>query len=95
INFSSKKKDNSKVYRYTEYKTLNKCKSFIILNNKKEILKYERLHNHLEKEFDASISIKEHIIKDEIRKSSILLGIDPKRIFNEFSQEMKFICPEY
>jgi len=53
------------------------------------------LHNHLEKEFDASISIKEHIIKDEIRKSSILLGIDPKRIFNEFSQEMKFICPEY
>jgi len=25
-----KKKDNFKVYRCTEYKTLNKCKSFII-----------------------------------------------------------------
>jgi len=27
-----KKKDNSKVYRYIDYKFLNKCKSFIILN---------------------------------------------------------------
>ncbi|KAG4092702.1 hypothetical protein H8356DRAFT_1343292 [Neocallimastix lanati (nom. inval.)] len=37
--------DNSKVYRYTEYKTFFECKIFIILNDKKEILKYENLHN--------------------------------------------------
>jgi len=29
--------DNSKVYRYIEYKTLNNCRYFIILNDKKEI----------------------------------------------------------
>ncbi|KAG4101052.1 hypothetical protein H8356DRAFT_933677, partial [Neocallimastix lanati (nom. inval.)] len=77
-----KKKDNSKEYRYTECKTLNKCKIFILLKDKKEILKYENLHNNLEKEFDASISIVKHKIKDEIKKSSITL-------------EMGYICPEY
>ena len=45
--------NNSKIYRCTEYKTLNKYKSFIILPYKK----YGRLNNHLEKELDASISI--------------------------------------
>ena len=47
FNFSTLKKNNSKVYRCTEYRNRkNKCKSFIILNEKKEILKYEDLHNH-------------------------------------------------
>jgi len=32
-------------------------------------------------------------IKDEVRKSSISLGKKPKRIFNEVSQEVGFICP--
>jgi len=55
FNFSSKKSIILKYYKCTEYKTLNKCKSFIILNDKKEILKYESLYNYLKKEFDASI----------------------------------------
>ncbi|KAG4085627.1 hypothetical protein H8356DRAFT_1298361 [Neocallimastix lanati (nom. inval.)] len=76
---------NFKVYRCIEDKTLNKCKFFIILNDKKEILRHESLHNHLEKEFDVSISIAKYIIIDEIRKSSIPL----------VSQEMGFICPKY
>ncbi|KAL6602089.1 hypothetical protein U3516DRAFT_67470 [Neocallimastix sp. 'constans'] len=29
---------------------------------------------------------------DDVRKSSIPLGIKPKPIFNEISQEMGFIC---
>ncbi|KAL6612234.1 hypothetical protein U3516DRAFT_798651 [Neocallimastix sp. 'constans'] len=53
FNFSFQRKDKSKIYRCTEYKTLNKCKSLIILNDKKEVLKYESLHNHLEKEIDV------------------------------------------
>jgi len=31
----------------------NKCKSFIILNDKKEILKYDSSHYHPEKEYDV------------------------------------------
>ncbi|KAG4093571.1 hypothetical protein H8356DRAFT_948482, partial [Neocallimastix lanati (nom. inval.)] len=54
--FIKKKKDNFKV-DVLKYRTFNKCKSFIILNDKKEILKYESLHNHLEKEYYVSISI--------------------------------------
>ena len=34
-NFSILKKDYIKIYRCTEYKSLNKCKSFIILNDNK------------------------------------------------------------
>ncbi|KAG4108042.1 hypothetical protein H8356DRAFT_1334490 [Neocallimastix lanati (nom. inval.)] len=75
----------------TENATLNKCKSFIILNDKKEIF----LYNNLEKEFDASVSITKHKIKEKIRKSSIPLDIKPKRIFNAVSQKIEFICPEY
>ncbi|KAG4094043.1 hypothetical protein H8356DRAFT_1428207 [Neocallimastix lanati (nom. inval.)] len=47
-NFLKLKKDNTKIYRCTEYKTLNKCKSFIILNDNKEVLNYDSLHNHPE-----------------------------------------------
>ncbi|KAL6617412.1 hypothetical protein U3516DRAFT_797130 [Neocallimastix sp. 'constans'] len=79
----------------TEYKTLNKCKSLIILNDKKEVLKYESLHNHLEKEIDVPISVAKHKIKEEIKKNSIPMDIKPKHIFNAVSQEMGLICPEY
>ncbi|KAG4097743.1 hypothetical protein H8356DRAFT_1425183 [Neocallimastix lanati (nom. inval.)] len=95
FNFSFQRKDKSKIYRCTEYKTLNKCKSLIILNDKKEVLKYESLHNHLEKEIDVSISVAKHKIKEEIKKKSILMDIKPKHIFNAVSQEMGLICPEY
>ncbi|KAG4086143.1 hypothetical protein H8356DRAFT_1434796 [Neocallimastix lanati (nom. inval.)] len=87
FNFSFQRKDKSKIYRCTEYKTLNKCKSLIILNDKKEVLKYESLHNHLEKEINVSIS--------KFKKNSILMDIKPKHIFNAVSQEMGLICPEY
>ncbi|KAG4090059.1 hypothetical protein H8356DRAFT_1431448 [Neocallimastix lanati (nom. inval.)] len=95
FNFSFQRKDKSKIYRCTEYKTLNKCKSLIILNDKKEVLKYESLHNHLEKEIDVSISVAKHKIKEEIKKNSIPMDIKPKHIFNVVSQEMGLICPEY
>ena len=94
-NFSKLRKDNSKKYRCTEYKTLNKCKSFIVLNDNKEILEYESLHNHFGKEFDVSISLTKHKMKEEIRKSSIPFDVKRRRIYNEISQEMGFICPEY
>ncbi|KAG4092293.1 hypothetical protein H8356DRAFT_1429595 [Neocallimastix lanati (nom. inval.)] len=95
FNFSFQRKDKSKIYRCTEYKTLNKCKSLIILNDKKEVLKYESLHNHLEKEIDVFISVAKHKIKEEIKKNSIPMDIKPKHIFNAVSQEMGLICPEY
>ncbi|KAG4105808.1 hypothetical protein H8356DRAFT_1406288 [Neocallimastix lanati (nom. inval.)] len=88
FNFSFQRKDKSKIYRCTEYKTLNKSKSLIILNDKKEVLKYESLRNHLEKEINVSLS-------EEIRKNSIPMDIKPKHLFNAVSQEMGLICPEY
>ncbi|KAG4098609.1 hypothetical protein H8356DRAFT_1327490 [Neocallimastix lanati (nom. inval.)] len=59
------------IYKCTEYKKINTCKSFIILNDKKEILKYDSSRNHLEKEYDVSLSIMKHKINDEIEKSSL------------------------
>ncbi|KAL6591675.1 hypothetical protein U3516DRAFT_805561 [Neocallimastix sp. 'constans'] len=49
----------------------NKCKSFIILNDKKEILKYDSSHNYPKKEYDVSLSIMKHKIKNGIEKCSI------------------------
>ncbi|ORY25144.1 hypothetical protein LY90DRAFT_514304 [Neocallimastix californiae] len=97
FNFSHSRKDNSKVYKCTEYKKNNKCKSFIILNNEKEILKYESLHNHPGNEYSVSLSVMKHKIKDEIKKHSNPFDIKRKRLYNEISKEMGFIypCPEY
>ncbi|KAG4088990.1 hypothetical protein H8356DRAFT_1432361 [Neocallimastix lanati (nom. inval.)] len=95
FNFSYKRKDNSKVYKCTEYKKINKCKSFIILNDKKEILKYNSSHNHPENEYDVSLSIMKHKIKDGIEKSSIPFGIKIKPLYSKISKEMGLICPEY
>jgi len=95
FNFSKIKKDNTKIYRYTEYKTYNKCKSFIILNDNKEVLKHESSHNHPGKEIEVSKSLVKHKIKDEIRKSSIPFDIKLKRTFDEISEEIGYICPEY
>ncbi|ORY77428.1 hypothetical protein LY90DRAFT_501310 [Neocallimastix californiae] len=97
FNFSHSRKDNSRVYKCTEYKKNNKCKSFIILNNEKEILKYESLHNHPGNEYTVSLSVMKHKIKDEIKKHSNPFDIKRKRLYNEISKEMGFIypCPEY
>ena len=81
FNFSFQRKDKSKIYRCTEYKTLNKCNFLIILNDKKEVLKYESLLNHLEKEIDVSISVAKHKIKEEIKKNSIPMDIKLKHIY--------------
>ncbi|KAL6617786.1 hypothetical protein U3516DRAFT_780123 [Neocallimastix sp. 'constans'] len=94
-NFSKLKKDNTKIYRCTEYKTLNKCKSFIILNDNKEVLNYDSSHNHPGNEINASKSLIKHKIKDEIKKSLFPSDIKSKRIFDKISQEIGYICPEY
>ncbi|ORY20020.1 hypothetical protein LY90DRAFT_517155 [Neocallimastix californiae] len=91
-NFSKLKIDNTKIYRCTEYKTLNKCKSFIILNDNKEVLNYESSHNHHGNEINASKSLIKHKIKDEIKKSLIPSDIKSKRIFdkNEAPNESEY-----
>ncbi|KAG4104973.1 hypothetical protein H8356DRAFT_1337702 [Neocallimastix lanati (nom. inval.)] len=57
----------------------------------KEILKYDSSHNHPEKEYDISLSIMKHKIKDGIEKSSIPYGIKIKPLYNKISKEMRFI----
>ncbi|KAG4107832.1 hypothetical protein H8356DRAFT_1285572 [Neocallimastix lanati (nom. inval.)] len=61
----------------------------------KEILKYESSHNYPEQEYDVSLSIMKHKIKDGIEKSSIPFGIKIKPLYNKISKEMGLICPEY
>ncbi|KAG4099323.1 hypothetical protein H8356DRAFT_1423725 [Neocallimastix lanati (nom. inval.)] len=97
FNFSHSRIDNSRVYKCTKYKKNNKCKSLIILNNEKEILKYESLHNHPGNEYSVSLSVMKHKIKDEIKKHSNPFDIKRKSPYNEISKEMGFIypCPEY
>ncbi|KAG4091137.1 hypothetical protein H8356DRAFT_1295285 [Neocallimastix lanati (nom. inval.)] len=72
----------------------NKCKSFIILNDKKEILKYDSSHNHPEKEYDVSLSIMKHKIKDGIEKIKLFKEYNDD-IFVDAISNLPFIKPEY
>ncbi|KAG4095347.1 hypothetical protein H8356DRAFT_1276630 [Neocallimastix lanati (nom. inval.)] len=72
----------------------NKCKSFIILNDKKEILKYDSSHNHPEKKYDISLSIMKHKIKDGIEKIKLFKEYN-NDIFVDAISNLPFINPEY
>ncbi|KAG4091499.1 hypothetical protein H8356DRAFT_1430349 [Neocallimastix lanati (nom. inval.)] len=87
--------NNTKIFKCTKYKTVKKCKSYIILNDNNKVIKYENKHTHPGKEYDASVSIVKHKMKNEIRKTSIPFDINPKHIYNEISEEIGLICPEY
>ncbi|KAG4096695.1 hypothetical protein H8356DRAFT_1679940, partial [Neocallimastix lanati (nom. inval.)] len=87
--------NSTKVFKCTEYKTVKKYKSYIILNDNNKVIKYENKHTHPGKEYDASVSIVKHEMKNEIRKTSIPFDINPKHIYNEISEEIGLICPEY
>ncbi|ORY31317.1 hypothetical protein LY90DRAFT_512478 [Neocallimastix californiae] len=87
--------NSTKVFKCTEYKTVKKCKSYIILNDNNKVIKYENKHTHPGKEYDASVSIVKHEMKNEIGKTSIPFDINPKHIYNEISEEIGLICPEY
>ena len=41
--------NNTKVIKCTKYKTVKKCKSYIILNDNNKVIKYENIHTHPEK----------------------------------------------
>ncbi|KAG4090820.1 hypothetical protein H8356DRAFT_953975, partial [Neocallimastix lanati (nom. inval.)] len=84
-----------KKYKCKEYKTLNQCLSFIILNNENQILEYDDSNNHLENKFGAAKSVVKNKIKDEISNSSIPFNVNIKRKYDEISQGMGLICPGY
>jgi len=77
-------------------RSLNKCKIFIILKYKKDILKYESLHyNYLEKNSMYLQLITKHKIINEIKRNSTLFDIRPKCLYNEISWKIKPLFPEY
>ncbi|KAG4088137.1 hypothetical protein H8356DRAFT_1296968 [Neocallimastix lanati (nom. inval.)] len=99
FNFSYKRKDNSKVYKCTEYKKINKCKSFIILNDKKEILKY----NKMGLTCPEYISIKSQISRNLNKKlpSNVTTFAEiPTKLFREYNDDIFvdgtfFIAPKF
>jgi len=68
FSFSYKKVNNSKIYRCTHYKTDYKCKSFIILKDDNKIIKYYNNHNHLEEDYNATVSLLKHFKKNKIKE---------------------------
>ena len=83
------------VYRCSEYKTKFKCPSLLVLNDNKQLIKYEGEHNRLEMQNEAAMSLIKYKITKEIKNSSNPFEIKTKNIFNEKANEIGFICPEY
>ncbi|KAL6618628.1 hypothetical protein U3516DRAFT_746938 [Neocallimastix sp. 'constans'] len=84
--FHPKGKTIQKKYKCTKYKILNKCQSFIILNNENQTLEYDDSHNYLENKFEATKSIVKNKIK--ISNSSISFNINIKRKYDKIFQGM-------
>jgi len=59
------------------------------------MLQYDGVHNYFEQKINDSLSLIKYKIKKEIKKSSIPFNIKPKRVFNQISQDIGFICPEF
>ena len=95
FNFSYKKIDNSKIYRCSHYRTGYKCKSFIILNDKNKIINYQNNHNHLEEDYNATMSLLKHEINESIRNNDFFLGMKPKLIYNKNFQKIGKSGPSY
>ena len=74
-----------KIYRCTHYKTDYKCKSFIILNDDNKIIKYYNNHNHLEEDYNATMSLLKHEINKSIRDETSL-GMKPKLLYNNIEE---------
>ncbi|KAG4092516.1 hypothetical protein H8356DRAFT_1335750 [Neocallimastix lanati (nom. inval.)] len=79
----------------------NKCKSFIILNDKKEILKYDSSHYHPEKEYDmelkkSSIPYEYNSIKSQISRN-LNKNYHPMEYNNDdiFVDGTFFIAPKF
>ncbi|KAG4081429.1 hypothetical protein H8356DRAFT_1323296, partial [Neocallimastix lanati (nom. inval.)] len=51
----TKKKKTTSFIQCNEYKTVKKCKSYIILNDNNKVIKYENKHTHPGKEYDTSV----------------------------------------
>jgi len=78
--------NNTKVFKCTNIKQLK--------NDNNKVIKYENEHTHPGKEYDGSVSIVKHKMKNEIRKTSIPFDINSKHIYNEISEEIGLICTE-
>ncbi|KAL6631899.1 hypothetical protein U3516DRAFT_792594 [Neocallimastix sp. 'constans'] len=83
-----------------EISETNRGKKQIIINRKYKF-KFNFLNEKKDNpnvyryiEYRTSNKLK-HKIKETIRKSPFSLDIRPKRIFNEISQDMGLICPEF
>jgi len=74
---------------------MNKCPSFIILNDNNEVLEYNDSHNHLEKRSDATKSLVKGKIKDRIDNSSDPINENLKSAFDDISKEIGEISPDY
>ena len=59
------------------------------------MLQYDGVHNYFEQKINDSLSLIKYKIKKEIKKSSIPFNIKQKRVFNQISQDIGFICPEF
>ncbi|OUM70671.1 hypothetical protein PIROE2DRAFT_1212 [Piromyces sp. E2] len=63
--------NNIKVFKCTEYKTANKCKSYITLNDNDKVIKYENKHTHSRKNIRCiCINTTYELLFEELKKNA-------------------------
>ena len=88
-------KDKSKFYKWTEYKTIHKCKAFIKLNEKEEIINFLNVHNHLDNEIKAIHEETRKEIVKEIKNTKDPFAIKIPRLVKSYSVDKGIKSPSF
>ena len=88
-------KDKSKFYKCSEYKTIHKCKAFIKLDEKEEIINFSNVHNHLDNEIKAIHEETRKEIVNEINNTKDPFAIKIPRLVKSFSVDKGIKSPSF
>ena len=81
--------------RWVNFKKICKCPSLIKLDINKNIIKYEKYHNHIISNKEPPKRKSKSEIKKLIKNSNNPLTLKPQDIYKESTKNLGLIIPEY
>ena len=95
-NYYTKDANGNSTYRcVVDFKKISKCPSLIKLDINKNIIKYDKYHNHIVSNKEPPKRKAKSEIKNLIKNTKNPLALKPKDIYQESTKNLGLIIPEY
>ena len=94
-NYYTKDANGNSTNRCVDFKKISKCLSLIKLDINKNIIKYDKYHNHIVSNKEAPKRKAKSEIKNLIKNTKNPLALKPKDIYQESTKNLGLIIPEY